>query len=360
MSDTTITALPPASGIDGTVDWLAIDRTSLGATQKINRQTFLGVTGQPMDISSSQSVTNKTLDNTNTITLKDTLFTLQDDGDTTKQARFQLSGITTATTRTYTLPNASSTLADISSAQTLTNKTLTSPVITGGSIMGTTITTDAIVGQSSATSGTVYGLSIASAKISGTSITNATITTTQIAASTVAASNINFGGAGTGVWWEEVARTTLVGSSLTITLSTIPARKYLYLVWTLIPTGGTINPMVQFNSDTAANYASRLSVNGGADTTVTTQIANFLDVSGAQNLLMYGYMNILNILAQEKVNISFASTIGAAGAGTAPTRREQWQKWTNTSAQITSLVITTPGAAGSFAIGSEVVVLGHN
>lgn len=55
-------------------------------------------------------LTNKTLGVTNTVTLKDTLFTLQDDGDTTKQAQFQLSGITTATTRTYTLPNANGTL----------------------------------------------------------------------------------------------------------------------------------------------------------------------------------------------------------------------------------------------------------
>lgn len=190
MADTTITGLPTASGIDGSVDWLAIDRTSLNTTQKINRNTFLGVTGQPMDISSSQNVTNKTLDNTNTVTLKDTLFTLQDDGDTTKQARFQLSGITTATTRTYTLPNASSTLVDLSTAQTLTNKTLTGPVITGGSVTGTTITTDAIVGQSASTSGTIYGLSVSSAKISGTSITNSTITSTQIATGGVSAANL--------------------------------------------------------------------------------------------------------------------------------------------------------------------------
>lgn len=58
----------------------------------------------------TQTVQNKTLDNTNTITLKDTNFTLQDDGDTTKQLRFQLSGITTATTRTITIPDGNGTL----------------------------------------------------------------------------------------------------------------------------------------------------------------------------------------------------------------------------------------------------------
>ena len=53
----------------------------------------------------TENLTNKTLDNTNTITLKDTLFTLQDNGDTTKQLQFELSGITTATTRTLTVPD---------------------------------------------------------------------------------------------------------------------------------------------------------------------------------------------------------------------------------------------------------------
>lgn len=155
-----------ATTIDSTTHYLLIQPGNAStAYNKINRNVFLGVSGQPVDISTAQTLTNKVIGNTNTVTIKDTLFTLQDDGDTTKQARFQLSGITTATTRTYTLPNASSTLVDISTAQTLTNKTLTSPVITGGSIDNTTITVDTIAGHTASTTGSIYGISVASGAI---------------------------------------------------------------------------------------------------------------------------------------------------------------------------------------------------
>lgn len=82
----------------------------------------------------TQTFQNKTLDNTNTASLKDTLFTLQDDGDPTKLLAFQLSGITTGTTRTLTVPNASTTIVGTDATQTLTNKDLTSPTINGSAI----------------------------------------------------------------------------------------------------------------------------------------------------------------------------------------------------------------------------------
>lgn len=56
---------------------------------------------------------------TNTaIDMKDSSLFLQDDGDATKQLQFQLSGISTGTTRTLTSPNASGTLAILGLAQT--------------------------------------------------------------------------------------------------------------------------------------------------------------------------------------------------------------------------------------------------
>ena len=62
-------------------------------------------------------------------TINDNNFTIQDNSDTSKKAQFQCSGISSSTTRTYTLPDASVTLGDVSltGTQTLTNKTLTAP-----------------------------------------------------------------------------------------------------------------------------------------------------------------------------------------------------------------------------------------
>lgn len=63
-----------------------------------------------------------TIANTCTINAKDTLFTLQDDGDAAKQARFQCSGITTGNTRVLTVPDFDGTIATIAGTEILTNK----------------------------------------------------------------------------------------------------------------------------------------------------------------------------------------------------------------------------------------------
>jgi hypothetical protein len=64
------------------------------------------------------------------LTVLDNAFTIQDNVDPTKQAQFQASGIAPATTRTFTLPDVNDTLVTLTAPQTLTNKTLTTPVIT--------------------------------------------------------------------------------------------------------------------------------------------------------------------------------------------------------------------------------------
>ena len=77
--------------------------------------------------------------------IDDDNFTLLDNADGTKKAQFQCSGITAGATRTLTVPDASDTIVVLAAAQTLTNKTLTSPVIDGTWSSYTTSTGKALV-----------------------------------------------------------------------------------------------------------------------------------------------------------------------------------------------------------------------
>lgn len=101
--------------------------------------TALSIAGTAVpSASSATTFSNKVLDNTNTATLKDTLFTLQDDGDATKQVRFELSGITTGNTRTLSVPDASTTLVGANATQTLTNKSIIASQLTSG-VLGSAV-----------------------------------------------------------------------------------------------------------------------------------------------------------------------------------------------------------------------------
>lgn len=195
MDNKTIGDYTAAVTIDGANHFLLIQPgNSSTAYNKISRNVLLGITAQPVDISSVQTLTNKVIGITNTVTVLDTLFTIQDDGDNTKQAKFQLSGITTGTTRTYTLPNVSDTLVSLTASQTLTNKTLTAPAISGGTIDNTTITVDSIAGHSTSTIVTVANLQISNGVLNSANA----VTATSIAAGAVQPQALQ---SGTGSGW---------------------------------------------------------------------------------------------------------------------------------------------------------------
>jgi hypothetical protein len=186
------------------------------------------------------------------------------------------------------------------------------------------------------------------------------VTTAKLADDSVAAEKIDWAatGADGGIWWEEVGRTTLSVAGDTISVTPIAARKYLKIIISVLDTGGTINATVRFNNDSGTTYANRSSANGAADGTGASGTSMGMSATASANP-KYIECEVINIAAQEKLVTGHAIERGAAGAGTVPSRAELANKWANTADQITRVDVINTGT-GDFAIGSEVVVLGHN
>lgn len=131
-------------------------RTLTGTANEISIADGDGVSGNPtFSLPSALTFTGKTVTGGTftqpVITIDDDEFTLQDNSDTTKKLNFQLSGITTSTTRTLTVPDANTTIVGTDATQTLTNKTFTSPVFNTG-VSGSAIATQSNMESASSTS----------------------------------------------------------------------------------------------------------------------------------------------------------------------------------------------------------------
>ncbi|MEJ5245429.1 MAG: hypothetical protein WHV28_06950, partial [Bacteroidota bacterium] len=96
-----------------TIDGGTIENTPIGATTPA-AATFTNLTATGTVTLPANSITDAMVVNDLTIATTDNKFTLQDNGDNTKQAQFELSGITAGATRTYTLPDNDGTIALLS------------------------------------------------------------------------------------------------------------------------------------------------------------------------------------------------------------------------------------------------------
>lgn len=101
----------------------------------------------------------------------DLAFQLTDNADATKVAKFQLSGITTGTTRTFTFPDTTSTLAVLAATQTFTGTTNFTGTFSvdaaTGTLVSATGTATANVGSGATTSGTTKTVNLGTGGDSG-------------------------------------------------------------------------------------------------------------------------------------------------------------------------------------------------
>mgnify|MGYP003982796269 CR=1 FL=1 len=167
--------------------------------------------------------------------------------------------------------------------------------------------------------------------------------------------NNHLTGAGAVGGWKELGRTTLGSSGDSISVSSLPDKRYYMLLGNHFKTGAIAHAL-QMNGDTGTSYSNRCSINGGSDFTniSRTRLENW----GAGNTnpdLSVSYIS--NLSSKEKLVVEHLIDQNTSGAGNAPARRENVGKWANTTNAINELD-SINYSTGDFTSGSELVVLG--
>jgi hypothetical protein len=161
-------------------------------------------------------------------------------------------------------------------------------------------------------------------------------------------------GAGAVGGWVELARTTLGSGSSEISVASLADKRY-YMTLLDGAIAGAADVSYRYNSDTGANYAGRKMDNGGAVVTHTN--TNYIFLENQADARDFSLAYHANLAGEEKLVINHWVSPYSTGSGNAPNRAVAVGKWANTSNAINE-IIASNGGSGSYASGSELVVLG--
>ncbi len=205
-----------------------------------------------VQLASTQTLTNKTF--------TDSTIYFQDDVDNTKKLQLQLSGITTATIRTLTIPDANTTLVGTDITQTLTNKTLTAPIISTISNTGTVTlptATDTLVARATTDTLTNKTLNSTTNTITSDNLHSATTTIDVSSATAPTTGQVLTATSSTAATWQTTSA-TITNSSITATTDTSTTSSSYTLINSMTTTPASGTYLVSFSS-------SGNSTNTGAD-----------------------------------------------------------------------------------------------
>lgn len=186
----------------------------------------------------------------------------------------------------------------------------------------------------------------------GNGFNDSIIVARHIASNIITSSKIDWAASTGKIWWEELGRATAAGPVTSLSIPSIPAKKYLRIIL-LQHSGGSvaITAGLRFNNDSGANYQYHTNENGVESS------------GGSQTFFQLGINALLGMhFDMFLVNEASYHKVGSAienfwDAGTIY-RNTYAAKWNNASAQITRVDLVT--STGAFQAGSELIVLGHN
>lgn len=307
---------PSATAIDRAADTLLIYSAADSAIERATPNKILGLTSAPAGLTDSQTMGNKTFSNTNAYTAKDGSFILQNTADTTKQAVFSLSGITTGTTRTFTLPNASDILAGLTATQTLTNKTLTSPTINSPTITNATISADTLSGFTTSNNGTIYGMSVTGGLLASAAIAG------QVNTAAIASSAVDYTKVATG-FVVQVATTNYSAVATGTTIlpydDTIPQNTEgdQYMTQAITPKSATNHLLIEATCYITNSFAGTQDLSAALfqDTTANAIAVGFFTNSGGAGFVS-GIKITYDMVAGTTSSTTFKVRAGASQAGT--------------------------------------------
>jgi len=320
-------------------------------------------------------------------TVTDTDFTVQDNGDNTRKFQFNAGSITTGNTRIYSMPDLDTTLVGTDVTQTLTNKTLTSPVIgtivnTGtltlptstdtlvgrnttdtltnktltnpviGTIINTgTLTlptsTDTLVGRQTTdtlTNKTISGASNTLSNIANGSLSNSSVvigsSTLSLGGTLTTLAGVTISGASNTL--SNIANASLTNSAITINGSSVSLGSSVTVTATAT------------NALTIGNGLSGTSYNGSSAVTIAINTSVTADLSTAQtfsNKTISGSANTLSNIANASLTNS-SITIGSTAISLGATSL--------TLAGLTSASATTLISTGNQATSVAISAIGHS
>lgn len=151
-----------------------------------------------------------------------------------------------------------------------------------------------------------------------------------------------------------LCQNTLGSSATSISCSSFTAKKHLFIEANIRTITGSMTYGLRFNSDSGSNYAY-----GSSVSQTQIELCNSSNCSFPDDILHT--CHVLNNLSGDRKLLTCATVIGGAlDAGTAPTFITLGGKWSNTSAQITSISIVRTSGTGSMNTNSNVSVWGYD